>query len=155
MACTKTPKWDVKAKLRDDRTDAAGANDVGALDFVRDQLATSRKLRVLTVIDTFSHYVSILDVKFSFRGEDMAQSLDRVCSKVGYPKTTRAGNGPVFISRSLGLRVYHRSVIPGFIRRGKSTDTPLNGKFCQECLNAHWSFVMLLMRPGCTHSRLS
>lgn len=32
-----------------------------AMDFVHDQLATGKKLRVLTVIDTFSRYVPVLD----------------------------------------------------------------------------------------------
>ncbi|OWY08455.1 hypothetical protein B6V73_20145 [Thioclava sp. JM3] len=35
----KTPKRRVKAKLRDDRADAVGPNDVWAMDFVHDQLA--------------------------------------------------------------------------------------------------------------------
>lgn len=34
--------------------EAVGPNDVWAMDFVHDQLATGKKLRVLTVIDTFS-----------------------------------------------------------------------------------------------------
>jgi len=41
----KTPKRRVKAKLREDRTPAIRPNDVWAMDFVHDQLATGRKLR--------------------------------------------------------------------------------------------------------------
>src|SRR3546814_697404 len=43
----KTPKRRVKAKLREDRAPAIRPNDVGAMDFVHDQLATGRKLRML------------------------------------------------------------------------------------------------------------
>ena len=43
--------------------------------FMHDQLATGRKLPVLTVIDTFSRYVPVLDVKFNYRGEDVGKSL--------------------------------------------------------------------------------
>ena len=64
----KTPKRRVKAKLRDDRAVAVGPNDVWAMDFVHDQLATGKKLRVLTVVDTFSRYVPVLDVRYSYRG---------------------------------------------------------------------------------------
>lgn len=46
----KTPKRRVKAKLREDRQTAIGPNDVWAMDFVHDQLATGKKLRVLTVV---------------------------------------------------------------------------------------------------------
>jgi len=61
--------------------EAVGLNDVWAMDFVHDQLATGRKLRVLTMVDTFSRYVPILDVLFSYRGEDVVNSLDQVCAK--------------------------------------------------------------------------
>lgn len=88
----KTPKRRVKAKLRDDRQDAVKTNDVWAIDFVHDQLATGHKLRVLTVIDSFSRYVPILDVKFSYRGEDVVTSLEKVCVNIAYPKTIRVDN---------------------------------------------------------------
>ena len=42
----KTPKRRVKAKLRDDRRPATRSNETWAMDFVHDQLATGRKLRV-------------------------------------------------------------------------------------------------------------
>ncbi|MBB3137699.1 hypothetical protein FHS26_005464 [Rhizobium pisi] len=38
----KTPKRRVKAKLREDRQMAVGANDVWTMDFVHDQLATGK-----------------------------------------------------------------------------------------------------------------
>lgn len=52
----KTPKRRVKAKLRDDRVEAAGPNDVWAMDFVHDQLALGTKLRIFTIVDTHSRY---------------------------------------------------------------------------------------------------
>ena len=89
----KHPKRRVKAKLREDRTEAVGPNDVWAMDFVHDQLATGRKIRVLTMIDTFSRYVPVLDPRFSYRGEDVVATLDRVCREIGYPKTIRVDQG--------------------------------------------------------------
>ena len=50
-----------------------------------DQLATGKKLRVLTVVDTFSRYVPVLNAKFSYRGEDVVATLDRVCRRTGDP----------------------------------------------------------------------
>jgi putative transposase len=52
----KAPKRRVKAKLRDDRRPATRSNETWAMDFVHDQLATGRKLRVLTIVDTFSRF---------------------------------------------------------------------------------------------------
>ena len=76
----KTPKRRVKAKLRDDRVEAVGPNEVWAMDFVHDQLATGKKLRVLTVVDTFSRYVPVLDVRYSYRGG--ARERSRRCVKL-------------------------------------------------------------------------
>lgn len=42
------PRHRVKAKLREDRTDATHSHQIWAWDFVHDQLATGRKIRVLT-----------------------------------------------------------------------------------------------------------
>lgn len=81
----KTPKRRVKAKLRDDRTEATRCNQTWAMDFVHDQLATGRKLRVLTIVDTWSRFSPAVDPRFSYRGEDVAATLERVCREHGYP----------------------------------------------------------------------
>ena len=64
----KTPKRRVKAKLREDRRNATRPNETWAMDFVHDQLATGTKLRVLTIVDTFSRFSPALEPRFSFRG---------------------------------------------------------------------------------------
>lgn len=59
------------------------------MDFVHDQLATGKKLRVLTVVDIFSKYSPVFDPRFSYRAEDVVMTLEKVCRKTGYPKTIR------------------------------------------------------------------
>ncbi len=129
------------ASRRADRF-AAGPNDIWAMDFVHDELATGRKLRVLTVVDTYSRYVPILDARFSYRGKNVVQILERVCGQIGCPKTIRVDNGSEFISRDLDLWAYQRGVVLDFSRPGKPTDNAFieafNGRFRQECLNVHW-----------------
>ena len=44
-----------------DRRAASTSNDVWVMDFVHDQLATGQKIRVLTVVDTFSRFSPALD----------------------------------------------------------------------------------------------
>ena len=104
----KVPKRRVKAKLRADRTDATHSNHVWAMDFVHDQLATGRKIRILTVVDTFSRFSPAIDARFSYRGEDVVQTLERICRQVGYPAVIRVDNGSEFISRDLDLWAYHK-----------------------------------------------
>ena len=87
----KTPKRRVKAKLREDRAPAVRPNDVWAMDFVHDELATGRKLRILTVVDTFSRLSPVIDPRFSYRGEDVVATLVQACRKIGYPRTIRVG----------------------------------------------------------------
>ncbi|WP_183759230.1 IS3 family transposase [Rhizobium sp. BK181] len=142
----KTPKRRVKAKLREDRQMAVGPNDVWAMDFVHDQLATGKKLRVLTVVDTFSRYAPVLDPRHSYRGEDVVQTLERVCRQVGYHKTIRVDQGTEFVSRDLDLWAYAKGVTLDFSRPGKPTDSAFieafNGRFRAECLNQHWFLTL-------------
>lgn len=105
----KTPKRPAKAKLREDRAPAIRPNDVLAMDFVHDQLATGRRLRIPTVVDTFSRLSPVVDPRFSYRGEDVVATLDRACWKIGYPKTIGVDNGSEFISRDMDLWAYTKS----------------------------------------------
>jgi hypothetical protein len=138
----KTPKRRVKAKLRDDRLAAVAVNETWAMDFMHDQLATGRKLRVLTIIDTFSRFAPALDARFSYRGEDVVATLDAVCAEVGFPRTIRVDQGSEFVSRDLDLWAYRHGVELDFSRPGKPTDNAFieafNGRLRAECLNTHW-----------------
>jgi putative transposase len=99
----KHPKRRVKAKLRVDRQEAAGPDEVWAMDFVHDQLALGKKLRIPTIVDIHSRYCPAVDPRFAYRGEDVVQTLKRVCRQIGYPQTIRVDNGSEFISRDLDL----------------------------------------------------
>ena len=142
----KTPKRRVKAKLRDDRKPATRSNETWAMDFVHDQLATGRKLRVLTIVDTFSRFSPALDPRFSYRGADVVETLERVCNEVGFPATIRVDQGTEFVSRDLDLWAYQRGVTLDFSRPGKPTDNAFieafNGRFRAECLNTHWFLTL-------------
>jgi putative transposase len=138
----KTPKRRVKAKLRDDRQPATRVNQTWAMDFVHDQLATGRKLRVLTIVDTFSRFSPAVEPRFNFRGADVVEVLERVGRQGGFPAVIRVDQGTEFVSRDLDLWAYQRGVTLDFSRPGKPTDNAFiesfNGKFRVECLNAHW-----------------
>lgn len=63
----KAPKLRVKAKLREDLAAAIRPNDVWAMSFAHDQLRTGRKLRILTVVDTYSRLSPVVDPRSSYR----------------------------------------------------------------------------------------
>ncbi len=133
------PKRRVKAKLREDRTEATYGNETWAMDFVHDHLVTGRKIRVLTIVDTFSRFSPATDPRFSYRGEDVVQTLERVCARTCYPRSIRVDQGAEFVSRDLDLRAYQKGVDLDFSRPGKPTDNAFiesfNGKLRAECLN--------------------
>ena len=116
------------------------------MDFVHDQLATGRKISVLTVVDTYSRFSPAVDARFSYKGEVVVQTLERFCRQVGYPTTIRVDNGSEFISRDLDLWAYHKGVVLDFSRPGKPTGNSyiesFNAKFCAECLKAHWFMTL-------------
>jgi putative transposase len=96
----KTPKR--RVKLREDRQSAARPNETWATDCVHDQLVTGRKLRVLTIIDTFSRFSPAIEPRFNFRGPDVVV-LEEVGRQVGLPKAIRVDQGTEFVSRDLDL----------------------------------------------------
>ena len=65
----------MKAELRDDRRAASTFKEIWAMDFVHDQLATGQKIRVLTVVGTFSRFSPVIDPRFSYRAEDVVATL--------------------------------------------------------------------------------
>ena len=148
----KTPKRRVKAKLRDDRKPAASTNEVWAMDFVHDQLAAGKKIRVLTIVDTFSRFSPAVEPRFSFRGADVVETLERVGREHGFPKMIRVDQGTEFVSKE-DLWAYTRGVVLDFSRPGKPTDNAFiesfNGKFRAECLNAHWFMSLDDAREKC------
>jgi putative transposase len=149
----KSPKRRVKAQLREDRSMATTANQVWAMDFVHDQLFDGRKIRILTIVDTFTRLSPAIDVRQQFRGSDVVDTLERVIREVGCPKTIRLDNGPEFISKELDLWAFMRDVTLDFSRPGKPTDNAfiesLNGKFRAECVNANWFLSLDEAREKC------
>ena len=93
-----------------------------AMDFVHDQLATGTKLRVLTIVDTFSRFSPAIEPRFSSRGADVVEVLEEYGRAVGLPAVIRVDQGSEFVSRDLDLWAYQRGVTLDFSRPGKPTD---------------------------------
>ena len=112
---------------------------VVALGIVSTYYAASRKIRVLTVVDTLLRYSPVIDPRFSYRAEDVVAALEQACAVQGYPKTIRVDQGTEFVSRDLDLWAYAKGVTLDFSRPGKPIDTAFaeafNGRARAECLN--------------------
>jgi putative transposase len=53
------------------------------MDFVHDQLATGRKLRVLAIVDTFSRFFPAIEARQNSKGADVVAVLERASQRAG------------------------------------------------------------------------
>ena len=83
-----------------------------------------------------------IDAGCSYRGEDVVQTMERICTQTRYPKMIRVDQGSEFISRDLDLWAYANGVALEFSRPGKPTDSAFieafNGRPRAERLSANW-----------------
>lgn len=112
------------------------------MDFAHDQLADGRKFRTLTVIDVFTRECLEIEVGQSLKAEDVVRVLERLKYERGLPGRIYCDNGSEFVSGHMDQWAYVNGVKIKFSRLGKPTDNAViesfNGRFREECLNAHW-----------------
>jgi len=114
-----------------------------SLDFVHDQTHWGRRLRMLTVIDTYTREALAIEVDTSLSGARVARVLERVIGERGaQPEEIVMDNGPELTSRVLDQWAYARGIQLRFIQPGKPTQNSFvesfNGRLRDECLNQHW-----------------
>jgi len=76
----------------------ASINQSWSMDFMHDQLADGRSIRLFNVIDDFKREGLGIEVDFSLPSERVIRSLDRIIEWRGKPKAIRCDNGPDYIS---------------------------------------------------------
>lgn len=138
----KRPKRNKSARLRQPKQIATAINQIWSMDFVADALFDDRRLRALTVVDNYTRESLAIDVGQNLKGDDVVKTLNRIATYRGLPTTIKVDNGSEFISKVMDKWAYERGVELDFSRPGKPTDNAkvesFNGRFRQECLNAHW-----------------
>ena len=75
-----------------------------------DQTVDGRRIRILTIIDTFTRLALATDLRHSYRGPDVVDTLERVTAEYGKPKSIRVDQGPEFVSKALDLWAYLNGV---------------------------------------------
>ncbi len=130
------------ARWRGERLEAPkGPNQVWAMDFMSDQLADGRRLRVLPIIDVHTRECLAIEVDTSLTGERVARTLDRLQSR-GWPNQIVVDNGPEFRGRVLDRWAYQAGVKLHFIEPGKPMQNGFiegfNSTLRDQCLNEYW-----------------
>jgi len=117
-------------------------NEIWSIDFVADALFDRRRLRALTVVDNYTRECLAIEVGPSLSGEDVVAVLDRIKAERALPETIKVDNGSEFISKAMDRWAYESGVELDFSRAGRPIDNAkvesFNGRFQEECLNAHW-----------------
>ena len=94
-------------------------NECWSMDFMHDQLADGRSIRLFNVIDDFNREGLCIEVDFSLPALRVIRSLDQVIEWRGKPSKIRCDNGPEYISDALRDWAVRRGVVLQFIQPGK------------------------------------
>lgn len=121
---------------------ATKPNQRWSMDFLSDALSDGRKIKVLTIVDDYSHKCYATEVDTSINGRRVCEVLNRIAMFSGLPEVITIDNGPEFIGKALDAWAYQRGIKLRFIRPGKPVENAyiesFNGKFRDECLNENW-----------------
>lgn len=90
----KPPRRRVMAKLRSDRSDATGPNQVWVMDWMFDETFDGKRLWVLTVIDTWNRVCPVMRVCRSATAMEVIDALEEACSRPGPSTPGRPMPGP-------------------------------------------------------------
>lgn len=117
-------------------------NELWAMDFVHDSLASGRRFRTLNVKDLFTHEAVLIEVSRSIGGDDVARALDRLALTRGYPEGIVCDNGTEFTSIAMDQWSFRTGTTLKFIQPGKPIQNAFiesfNAIFRNECLNRYW-----------------
>ena len=94
-------------------------NECWSMDFMHDQLADGRSIRLFNVIDDFNREGLCIEVDFSLPALRVIRSLDQVIEWRGKPSKIRCDNGPEYVSDALRDWAVRRGVVLQFIQPGK------------------------------------
>ena len=121
-------------------------NHIWTMDFMSDNLANGRKLKVFSVVDEYTRRCHRIEVDTSLNGVRVCGALSEVSQAEGLPEMIIIDNGPEFIGNALDKWAYEREVKLCFITPGKPVENAyiesFNGRFRDECLNENWFMSM-------------
>ena len=139
---TKMPRRRRAPAVREAIAPVTAPNQSWAMDFMHDILADGTKIRLLTIVDTFSRENVALEVDYGFKSPQVVDVLRRAAVQRGVPERIHCDNGPEFVSLHLDQWAYWMHVKLAFSRPGRPSDNAFcesfNNRVRQELLNPNW-----------------
>ena len=112
------------------------------MNFIHDQLADGRRIRILNIVDDYSRVCVGQLVDLCISGLRLVRYLNQLRETRGLPRTLVLDNGPEMTSKAMFLWIQEARVKLHFIQPGKQTQNAFvesfNGRFRDGCLNQQW-----------------
>lgn len=113
-----------------------------SMDFVHDNLADGRAIRVLTILDEFTRECMAMEVDTSLNSSRVISVLERIETEFGLPDEFGLDSGPEFTSLGFSEWAKSRGISVGYCTPGKKNENAFiesfNARLRDECLNMHW-----------------
>jgi transposase InsO family protein len=112
---------------------------VWSYDFVWDETADGRMLKILPVVDEFSRKCLTIEVARSITAVDVIRVLERLFAEYGEPEFIRSDNGPEFIAKAVQAWLAARRAKTLYITPGSPWENAysesFNSRLRDELLN--------------------
>ena len=130
---------------------------VWSYDFVSHHTHDGRKLRMLTVIDEFTRESLAVEVRRTFKSDDVIDTLTWLFIERGPPEHIRSDNGPEFTAKAIRAWLKRLDVKTLFITPGSPWENgyneSFNGKLRDELLNGEIFYTLREARVIVDHWR--
>lgn len=117
-------------------------NERWSLDFIHDQLADGRRIRMLSIVDDYSRACVGHLVDTSISGVRLVRYLEELALTRALPTSIVMDNGPELTSKAMFFWSQQTGVKLSFIQPGKPTQNAFvesfNARLRDSCLNQHW-----------------
>ena len=118
------------------------ANQEWAIDFASDVAASGHRLRIFSVVDSYTRECLALEVDTSLPSRRVTRTLERIIGTRGAPVAVRSDNGPEISSRHYLAWCIEKRIDAIHIQPGRPTQNAhvesFHGRLRDECLNVNW-----------------
>jgi putative transposase len=121
------------------RRRAVRMNEVWSYDFIFDQTADGRPLKILPIVDEFTRECLVMLVGRSLSAKDVIRALAKAASQRGMPEHLRSDNGPEFIADAVRKWLAQEGTATLYIEPGSPWENAysesFNSRLRDELLN--------------------